>query len=261
MSRVQRSGYEQAYRPDIARYLSLFLLGLCAILLLASSALADTVSGPANVVDGDTLLIGDKRIRLNAVDAPETDQICLNSKGSPFECGLMARDRLQEKISASDVVCQSEGQDRYGRLLAVCKLGNEDINQWLVAEGLALAYIQYSNRYEHDEATAREAKAGLWAGAFMPPWDWRRRTQNTPLLGALAAQADQTLIGSTNASAPPVASCIIKGNVNREGDRIYFLPGNSAYGKVRMDKGLGERWFCSEEEAIAAGWRKARNNR
>lgn len=261
MSRVQQSGFMRAYSPHIALALSLILLSLCIILLMTSPSLAQTVSGHANVVDGDTLLIGETRIRLNAVDAPETDQTCLDAKRSAFACGVVVRDRLRAKIGNASVSCTKEGEDRYGRTLAICKIGHEDLNRWLVAEGLALAYVQYSDRYEREEAQARSSKKGLWAGAFIAPWDWRHRKPNTPILGQVADKADHTPMGSISPSAPPVAECSIKGNINRQGDRIYFLPGNSAYGKVQMDKGLGERWFCSEEEAIAAGWRKARNNR
>ena len=261
MSHVQRSGFARAYSPRIAGGLSLLLLRLCAVILFASSVLAQSLSGRATVVDGDTLVIGDTRIRLNAIDAPETDQTCLDAKSRPFACGIVARDRLRQKIGESTVSCTSEGEDRYGRTLGICRLDSEDLNRWLVAEGLALSYVQYSDQYSNVEEHARRNKKGLGAGAFTAPWDWRHRTPKTPLLGAVATQADRTTLDSISPSAPPVADCTIKGNVNRQGDRIYFLPGNSAYGKVRMDKGLGERWFCSEEEALSAGWRKARNDR
>lgn len=261
MGSVQASGVVRAYRPAIALAVSLILLALCAVLLAASPAWAQTLSGPAEAVDGDTLIIGDTRIRLNAIDAPETDQTCLDAKGTPFACGIHAHDRLRAKIGKASVTCRGEGEDRYGRTLARCTLGGEDLNRWLVAEGLALAYVQYSNQYAAEEARARDARKGLWAGAFTAPSDWRHRMQNTPMLGALAHQADSLSTGTISPQTPPVAACAIKGNVNRKGERIYFLPDNSTYGKVRMDKGLGERWFCSEEEALAAGWRKALNTR
>lgn len=261
MSRVQQSGFARAYSPHIAFALSLGILALCLVLLSVTPTLSQTITGKAEIVDGDTLLIDQTRIRLSAIDAPETDQTCLDAKGSTFACGVVARDRLRAKVSGSSVTCSGEGEDKYGRTIATCKLGNEDLNRWLVAEGFALAYVQYSERYKADETQARTMQKGLWSGAFVAPWDWRHRSPNTPLLGALAAQADRAALGSIKPASPPVAECNIKGNVNRNGQRIYFLPGNSAYGKVKMDKGLGERWFCSEQEAIAAGWRKARNER
>lgn len=261
MSRVQQSGFIRAYSPAAALALSLGLLALCALLLSVSPSFSDTISGRAEVADGDTLLIGQTRIRLNAIDAPETDQTCLDPKGAPYACGITARDNLRAKIGNALINCVGEDQDKYGRIIATCRMGHEDLNRWLVAEGLALAYVQYSDRYVTDEARARNAQKGLWSGAFVAPWDWRHRTPHTPLLGALAAKADHTLIGNIKPVSPPVAECTIKGNVNKKGERIYFLPGNSAYGKVKMDKGLGERWFCSEQDALAAGWRKARNSR
>lgn len=261
MSRVQQSGFARAYSPQIAFALSLGLLTLCIILLSTAPSLSQAISGQATVIDGDTLVIGQTRIRLNAIDAPETDQTCLDPKGSPYPCGIVARDQLRAKIGTSAVNCQGEGLDKYGRTIATCRLGSEDLNQWLVTAGLALAYVQYSDRYAADEAKARTAQKGLWSGAFVAPWDWRHRTPNTPLLGAIAKKAEPSLMGNIKPASPPVAECTIKGNVNRKGDRIYFLPGNSSCGKVRMDKGLGERWFCSEEEAIAAGWRKSQSGR
>lgn len=258
---VELSGYRRSYHPACALGVSLLLLALCALLLAASPVFAQTISGRAEIVDGDTLIIGEVRIRLNAEDAPETDQTCLNANGSPYACGIVARDRLRTRIGQASITCISEGEDRYGRTLATCQIGNENVNRWLVTEGLALAYVQYSNRYVADEADAGKNQRGLWSGAFTAPWDWRHRTPDTPLLGMLAQKADKTIIGNVRPATPPVTECAIKGNVNREGERIYFLPGNSAYGKVRMDKGMGERWFCSEDEAVAAGWRKALNTR
>ena len=259
MLRVELSGYRRAYYPACALRVSPLLLALCALLLAASPVFAQTITGRAETVDGDTLIIGEAQIRLNAVDAPETDQTCLNANGRPYDCGIMARDRLRAKIAQAIVTCMSEGEDRYGRRLATCQIENENLNRWLVTEGLAIAYVQYSSLYVADEADARKSQRGLWSGAFTAPWDWRHRTPDTPLLGILAQKADKTIIGNVRPATPPVAECVIKGNVNSRGERIYFLPGNSAYGKVRMDKGMGERWFCSEHEAVAAGWRKARN--
>ena len=69
--------------------------------------------------------------------------------------------------------------------------------------------------------------------------------------------AQAQLLAPRSARGAPSFSCTIKGNVNRKGQRIYHLPGTTAYAHTRMNKGLGERWFCSEDEARAAGWRKA----
>jgi endonuclease YncB( thermonuclease family) len=220
---------------------------------------AKVVSGPATVVDGDTFIIDNIKIRLNAIDAPETDQLCLNASNEVYSCGILARDRLRARIGGGIVICHTDTTDRYGRSLANCFLGDEDLNHWLVSEGLALSYVQYSDRYKAAEDVAKRRKKGLWSGAFVAPWDWRHRTLQTVFLGATASKVNTAALSKISAQVPPSAECAIKGNVNRNGERIYFVPGNSAYGKVLMDKDLGERWFCTEAEAEAAGWRKPRN--
>ena len=73
-----------------------------------------------------------------------------------------------------------------------------------------------------------------------------------PMAAALAISNDRPL-GPSSATV----GCNIKGNVSRNGERIFHVPGDRNYDRVRTDKGHGERWFCSEEQAIAAGWRKA----
>ena len=259
MNRAVKRLRERVYNAWIALCLAMGLALLCLLLILTGLAQADIISGQAQIVDGDTLLIGDAKIRLDAVDAPETDQSCLDASGKLYTCGIMARDRLRARIGTAIVSCQIEGTDRYGRSLAVCFLGQVDLNRWLVSQGLALAYVQYSARYQVTEQAAKRDRNGMWAGAFIAPWDWRRRTAETTLLGVHAARANPAALSAIGARTPSVEDCAIKGNVNRQGDRIYFLPGNSAYGKVKMDKGLGERWFCTEQEAEAAGWRKALN--
>ncbi len=259
VSQTTRPTFNSSYNVNRAYFFILALASLLLLLVINDLAEAKVIAGRADVVDGDTLIIGNAKIRLNAIDAPETDQLCLDRSNKLFSCGVVARDRLSARIGSASVSCETEGTDRYGRFLAVCFLGGDDLNRWMVSQGLALAYIQYSNRYQAIEQIAKRDRKGLWAGAFIAPWDWRHRTPQTALLGAIAEKANAILISEISVRASPVTDCVIKGNVNRQGDRIYFLPGNSAYGKVKMDKGLGERWFCTEEEAEAAGWRKARN--
>jgi endonuclease YncB( thermonuclease family) len=223
------------------------------------SAKAETISGRPQIVDGDTLIIHGIKIRLNAVDAPETDQSCLDAHNKFYSCGLRSRDKLSLFIGQASIACETEGTDRYGRYLATCFLRNEDLNNWLVSQGLALAYVQYSTRYQQSEEQARHEGKGLWSGAFIAPWDWRHRTPQTQLLGKAAVRGSPEALSQLKFQSLQNNDCMIKGNVNRKGDRIYFLPGTSGYGKVKMDKGFGERWFCSEQEAEAAGWRKAKN--
>jgi endonuclease YncB( thermonuclease family) len=89
--------------------------------------------------------------------------MCLDAKGERWTCGIAARDRLSSHIASRLISCASRGGDRYGRTLAICSAGGEDLNAWMVREGLALAYVKYSREYVGDEAAAREQRKGMWA--------------------------------------------------------------------------------------------------
>ena len=107
----------------------------------------------------------------------------------------------------------------------------------MVRLGLAWAYVKYSTLYVADEATARAAKLGIWQGEAMPAWEFRAQSWT--------ASAEQAPTG-----------CPIKGNVTASG-RIYHMPWSPWYNKVRIDGHPGKRWFCTEAEALTAGWRPA----
>jgi endonuclease YncB( thermonuclease family) len=214
--------------------------------------------GIPHIIDGDTLTINGIRIRLEGIDAPETDQVCLDTKGTRWTCGIEARDRLKEYVAGRQVSCVDKGTDRYNRTLAVCSLEGADLNRWLVREGLALAYAQYSRVYSDSEAEARNALRGLWSGAFVAPWDWRHRDKQTIILGTLSVpvNAQAILLAPASVQGAPSAVCTIKGNVNRKGERIYHTPGQRDYASINMIP-REKRCFCSPEEAEAAGWRRA----
>jgi endonuclease YncB( thermonuclease family) len=236
-------------------------LALAALLAcsVSSAAHASDISGVPRIVDGDTLAIGEVKIRLEGIDAPETDQICLDHNAAKWPCGIVARDRLIEHINSRPIDCTPSGHDRFVRTLAVWRLGNENLNAWLVREGWAIAFVRYSAICLNDEEQARRAQRGLWAGAFIAPWDWRRRDKGTEVRGALVVPitAQAILLAPASAAEAPSPNCTIKGNVNRQGDRIYHLPGGLSYAKVNM-QAPGKRWFCTEAEAQAAGWRPAK---
>ena len=200
------------------------------------------ISGIARVLDGDTLEIGSDRVRLWGVDAPEGKQTCLDGSRR-WPCGRRATQALAGRIDGRSVACEKRDHD--GRVIAVCRHGGRDVNAWLVREGWALAYRRYTRTYVKEESAAKAAKRGLWRGEFVPPWDWRRgRRLNT-------AGRDARHIASRGA-------CNIKGNISRgSGRRIYHVPGDPDYAKTRISKSRGERWFCTESEARAAGWRRA----
>jgi endonuclease YncB( thermonuclease family) len=212
---------------------------LCAAVLgTFGSPAAAGVIGRADVIDGDTIKVAGTSIRLQGIDAPESLQACIDTDGREWACGKAATQALAKLLAAGPVACDSAGKDRYGRLLAFCRTGEIEVNRWLVAHGWAWAFVKYDARYLADERRAKSANLGIWKGKADPPWDWR---------------AGQTV------SAPPETSggCRIKGNVSANGERIYHLPWQHAYGKTRIDRASGERWFCSETEALSAGWRRA----
>ncbi len=233
---------------------------VAAFALLAFEALgADLVSGVPRIVDGDTIAIDAVKIRLEGIDAPESDQLCLDGRAARWTCGIAARDQLAKHIGSRVVDCTPSGLDRFGRTLAVCRLNGENLNAWMVREGWALAFVRYSKTYVADESTAREAHRGLWSGAFIAPWDWRYRNRETVVLGAIAVPitAQAQLLAPVSSVEAPSPDCIIKGNVNRTGERIYHLPGSVNYATINM-AAPEKRWFCSEDEAKRAGWRPAR---
>jgi endonuclease YncB( thermonuclease family) len=231
----------------------------CAAWLVCSLAQAADLSGVPRIVDGDTLAIGSEKVRLQGIDAPETDQVCLNANGVHWACGIDARDQLVAHVAGREIRCSSNGTDAYRRTLGVCYLADEDLNAWMVQEGWALAYVKYSKAYVHAEEDARTNQRGLWQGAFIAPWDWRHRNNKTVILGAFSVPIDaqKILLGPSATVGAPSSECTIKGVISRNGERIYHVEHQSFYARIRMDKGGNRRWFCTAEEAEAAGWRRA----
>lgn len=131
------------------------------------------LTGHARVIDGDTIAIRGRRIRLEGIDAPETAQTCWRN-GTPFACGVWSAGILRELIGGRPVRCVESGRDRYGRVLAVCFAGGTDLNAAMVRLGAALAYRRYSRAYVRVEDLARRERAGLWGMTFQRPWAWRR---------------------------------------------------------------------------------------
>ena len=227
--------------------------------LVLSPAYSADLTGIPRIVDGDTLVIGSNKVRLQGIDAPETDQICFNANGVSWTCGIEARDQLTVHIGGREIRCSPNGIDAYQRTLGTCYFGDEDLNAWMVQQGWALAYVQYSKAYIHAEEDARTNQRGLWQGAFIAPWDWRHRNNKTVILGALSVPIDAQaiLLGPSATEGAPSPECTIKGVISRNGERIYHTEHQSSYARIKMDKGGGRRWFCTPEEAEAAGWRRA----
>lgn len=129
------------------------------------------------VVDGDTIVLNSKKIRLHGIDSPETKQKCLNEKNIEYFCGLQATNELKNIIGKYEVSCIRKDKDRYGRLISVCYVNGEDINALLVERGWALAYRKYSKDYVHQENQARINNLGLWSGKYTLPWEWRNKNR------------------------------------------------------------------------------------
>jgi len=233
---------------------------LLLLLVLPRLAAAADITGVPKIRDGDQVTIGSTHIRLGGVDAPSTDQLCLNPTGERWTCGVAARDELIKHAGNRSWTCHARFIDRRGRTVARCEVGGEDIQKWLVANGWALAYIRRSHDYEADEKAAREARAGMWKGAFIAPWDWRVRNKKTPILGATKApeNANAILLASASGEVAPSPDCTIKGNVNSSGECIYHKPTSRWYAQIKMRISKGTRWFCSVEDAEAAGCRETR---
>ena len=238
-----------------------FLPAIAALLLLPAIAQAADITGPAKVREGDQIQIGASKIRLGGIDAPAVDQLCLNNTGERWTCGVAARDELIKHTDGKDWTCHvRQAADRRGRVVARCEVDGEDVQKWMVKNGWALSYVRVSHDYDADEAAAREAKAGMWQGAFIAPWDWRVRNKKTTILGAAKAppNAHAILLASASGSVAPSPDCTIKGNVNGSGECIYHKPTSRWYAQIKMQINKGTRWFCSAEEAEAAGCRETR---
>lgn len=218
------------------------MLRICSALVLLAALVgpagAGTVQGTARVSDGDTFRVAGVTVRLHGIDAPETRQTCRREDGSEWACGRWASDQLRSMTQGRSVTCSGDTQDRYGRLVAKCFVAGVDLGQEMVVRGAAQAYRKYSLDYVDAEKAAFVAARGIWQGDVVAPEAFRSGAGAEPRV----ARAD---------------GCTIKGNISKSG-RIYHLPGQENYGRTRIAESKGERWFCSESEARAAGWRRAR---
>ena len=124
------------------------------------------------VVDGDTIKLGDVKIRFSGIDAPEINQTCIASEGK-VACGKISKDTLIAKVTNNKISCTDEGKDVYGRVLGECFVNGQSLSSYLVREGFAFAYRKYSNKYIQDEEYAKSNKLGMWSMEFEYPWDFR----------------------------------------------------------------------------------------
>ena len=159
------------------------LIYIIIFLLISKISFAEEISGNANIIDGDSIKIGSKKIRLFGIDAPEIKQKCKKIYFSisfiifqkNYDCGLNSKRALKKKINNKRISCRIRSKDRYGRILAIFYLEKKDLNMWMVQSGNAIAYKRYSKRYLTQENEAKKKKIGLWSGTFLEPEKWRRK--------------------------------------------------------------------------------------
>ncbi|MCX7300487.1 MAG: thermonuclease family protein [Rhodobacterales bacterium] len=213
------------------------ICSLLAAIFLSAPVLADS-AGRLTVIDGDTFDVGGTRVRLFGVDAPEHDQTCTATNGTVWDCGAWVTTQVTSLYDGTRATCTRLDTDRYDREVSRCSVNGDDLGQVLVLAGLATAYREYAMDYDLAEKSAQVTGAGIWSGTFETPAEFRAE-QRPP-----------------EQEAP--GDCIIKGNISDSG-RIFHVPGNENYEDTRINTSRGERWFCTEAEARAAGWRPARN--
>lgn len=239
---------------------------LSGLLLLAAapSSAADTVV----VKDGDTIALGGTTFRLDGIDAPEFDQVCLDEAGTVWACGVAARNRLAEFIGKRTVRCDDKGPaPAYPAWrIGICSVEGEPttLNQWLVHEGLAINFEPYARgRFLVAQVVARQNGHGLWRGCFATPRDLRYWSKkNAEMLGAACPSGDHTPVRNAlfpdHPAMPP--DCPIKGTMPWHAaltghTGIYHMEGCDSYRRTTNPR----RWFCSEEAAHAEHFRKAFN--
>ena len=229
-------------------------LHIAAILLAALSSVpisAQTVlMGLGRAEDGDSLMVGEREVRLFGIDAPEFDQTC-SRHGQQWSCGAAAADALMELVTGKDVQCSSMGKDQYGRVLGRCSVDGTNVNRAMVELGYATAHRRYSSDYVSAEEQAKANKLGIWAGNFEVPEQYRHSGGSSAQPKGQPSRA-ASKASSGNWTQRAEANCIIKGNRNRRGEWIYHLPGMPYYDQTRP-----EEIFCTEAEAQAAGYRRA----
>lgn len=240
----------------VRKALAATLLSIAIFLPTAFAAAPQTEQGKVtSVVDGDTFKVklGKKveTIRVIGIDTPET-----KDPRKPVQCyGKEASKKLTTLLRGKTVMLEknpAEERDKYGRLLRYVSLKGKDIGAGMISDGYAFSYKIFPHPRLEDynvlEQKARDANKGLWGSVC----------QYNGTASASSAKSQSKAISSA-ASSTPATSCVIKGNISSTNEKIYHLPGCGSYSATQIDTSAGERWFCSEQEAIAAGWRKALN--
>jgi endonuclease YncB( thermonuclease family) len=239
------------------------------ILILAVLSTSQGWAAGAAVKDGGTLQLDGVTWRLDGIDAPEYDQVCIDEHADAWTCGIDARDQLAKLIGDRQVRCGDLGPDPAykKRHLGTCTVEGEtsSLNQLLVRQGFALDFDPAAKgRFKEDETGARDNRLGLWKGCFVAPQEFRRGRRDAALLGdSCRADRDREIravLFPDEPASPP--GCSIKGKfavrARVTGNiGVYHLQACRSYPALTKP----DRWFCAEEDAQAAGFRKAYNCR
>lgn len=207
------------------------------------------------VIDGDTIeLVDGRTLRYIGIDTPETVDPnrptgCFGQEASRFNKQMVEGKAVELERDVSDT-------DRYGRLLRYVYVEHNGemvlLNELLVREGYALSSsyppdIKHQELFRQAQITAQTENRGLWGACSAGATPSASSASMTTSVAGVATVNDAT------------GECLIKGNVSTAGDKIFHLPGCGSYEKTVINEAAGERWFCNEQEAIDAGWRKAKN--
>jgi len=242
----------------------IFLAALTSIALLIPSV-SGCFAATATVKDGGTLqLAGGNTFRLDGIDAPVVDQMCIDEHADPWTCGVEARDQLAKLIGGKQIRCGDLGPDPLykKRRIGLCIVEGENVGlgQLLVQKGLALA--DPKGKFKADELAAKNDRRGLWKGCFASPADFRLWKKDAALAGNACRPEREEKIRAVLFPADPEmpAGCAIKGKYAVRA-RVTGNVGIYHLQACRSYPGLSnsERWFCSEDDAQAAGFRKAYN--
>ncbi len=153
------------------------LLFIVCILFSSSNIYSqEVIQGKVNIIDGDTIHIGNNKIRLHGIDAPEINQIC-TINGADWECGKESKFYLENLIDLNNVICKVNDIDKYKRYVAICFVNNININKKMVKSGWAIAYRYYSSDYINEEDKAKKNKLGIWEGEFEEPYLFRKKNK------------------------------------------------------------------------------------
>jgi endonuclease YncB( thermonuclease family) len=237
------------------------VLGLVASGFLLTGS-AKGFAANVMITTADTLVLDGSAYKLDGLDGPKTDQTCMNPDGTVWACGIEARDRVRELVGTRAVKCISAGFDSTyrSRRIGRCSVDGEDLSARIVNEGWAISFEpQAHGRFKSAETEARAAKRGLWKGCFATPRNARYTERKEAALLGSGCHAnnpnDREQLFPRERAMPE--GCAVKGKqalrariTGHAG--IYYMEGCRSYGRLKYP----DRWFCSEAEAQAEGYRK-----